>query len=396
MDDIDFNINSYKTEELLNFFNVTVSSSETDLVKAYKERFTEAEKIYDRSKRVTFETFLNDAFDIVRTKLMKEPPLLKLPHKSNANDLPSKSTFEKCLLTIDSNFRNNKETSSTTDFVIDIPTIFDRVVELELVASEIPLTSYNFSASKNNNEFYIYLYDDNDEQTEVYTITIPDGIWYSTELVDFINEIFSQGSLAYLVIEVSEQSGCTMVRFKTEQELLELDLTSSTRPFTSYKIDNVVTEVSFEKTCLYVFGFLETDINIIIKSDSTYVYGTTTYSGVMRSSSIFGITFDDYYYIYVNDFVNNAMSHQIIGIQDKGYLGNNIIGRVEINTSAFNRNIGNTSFVIRKYTGQVRLRKLHIKILDKDGEVLDNGPSNTVLLFRITSEQYSKKYQQIL
>lgn len=396
MEEVNLDINSYNTEELLAFFNIHTSSSERDLADSYKAKKSQADYIYDRSDRIAFETFLNDAFDIVRKKLVKPLPPLDLPARTNAHTLPKESELNQVLLTIDSNFRKNKDSSSSTDFVIDLPMIFDRVVELELVATEIPLTSYNFAENKNNSQFYIFLYeDDATEPFETQTITIPDGAWYSTELSEFLNEVLTDGNISYLTFEINEQSGHTIFRFKTDDELVDLDL-SVVRPFNRFKIGNVSDETTFEKSCLFVFGFLESDVSEIISNESTFTYGNTVYTGVLKSTSIFGVTFDDYYYIYLNDFVNSTMNHQIIGVQNEGYIGNNIIGRVEVNSSAFNRNIGSSSYVIRKYSGQVRLRKMHIKVLDKDGEVLDNGYSNTVLLLRITCEQSSKKYEQIV
>ena len=396
MEHIDLDVNSYQTCELLDFFGLHGGASEQDLVESYRRKRTQCEDIYDRSQRVAFETFLNDAFDLVRGKLVKRPPPVELPKRTNANSPPTESLQSEFLLTIDSTFRKNKDSSTSTDFVIDLPMIFDRVTQLELVATEIPLTSYNFASSKDNHQFTISLYeDDTDEAFETYTITIPDGAWYSTELVEYMSDVFSEGDLAYFIFNIDDQSGHSILRFKTDDELTDDDISSS-RSFNRYKVANVSTEVEFEKSCLFVFGFLESDVSDIITSESTLDYAISTYTGVLESTSIFGVTFDDYYYIYMNDFVNNSMSHQIIGIQDEGYIGNNIIGRVEINSSAFNRNIGSSSYVVRKYPGQVRIRKLHVKILDKDGETIDNGYSNTVLLLRVTCEQSSQKYEQIV
>lgn len=396
MEHIDLDVNSYRTCELLDFFGLHGGASEQDLVESYRRKRTQCEEIYDRSQRVAFETFLNDAFDLVREKLVKRPPPVELPKRTNANSPPTESLQSEFLLTIDSTFRKNKDSSTSTDFVIDLPMIFDRVTQLELVATEIPLTSYNFASSKDNHQFTISLYeDDTDEAFETHTITIPDGAWYSTELIDYMSEVLSEGNLAYFVFNIDDQSGHSMFRFKTDDELTDDDI-SSGRSFNRYKVANVSTEVEFEESCLFVFGFLESDVSDIITSESTFDYAVYTYTGVLESTSIFGVTFDDYYYIYMNDFVNNSMSHQIIGIQDEGYIGNNIIGRVEINSSAFNRNIGSSSYVVRKYPGQVRIRKLHVKILDKDGETIDNGYSNTVLLLRVTCEQSSQKYEQIV
>lgn len=397
MDDVDLNVTSYTLDELVAFFAVQPSSTEQELVDSYAKKMAQSATIYDRRQRVIFETFLNDAFDLVRAKLVRRAAPVDLPKRLNANSPPTESNLSKFLLTVDSAFRKNKETSTSTDFVIDLPLIFERVTQLELVASEIPLTSYNFSAAANNHQYLILLYaNDSDEPFETHTITIPDGAWYATELTEYMNEVLSVDNLAYLYFNIDDQSGHSRFRFKTDAELVDDDLSIDDREYDRYQIKNIESALVFDDSCLYVLGFLESDLGTIITTENTMEYSIYTYTGVLESASIFGLTFDDYYYIYVNDFVANSTNHQIIGIQDEGYIGNNIIGRVEISSSAFSRNIGSTSYVERKYPGEVRIRKMHIKILDKNGQVVDNGHSNTVLLLRFTCEQSSRKYEQIV
>lgn len=389
MESVDLDINSYRLKELFDFFELGTSATEKELVQSYKEKRHNAERIYDRSERVTFETFLNDAFDAVRGNIVKPPSKTELPKQVNANKPPTESYLTKFLLTVDSNFRKNKDSTSPTDFVIDLPMIFDRVVEVELVATEIPLTSYNFSSRKHNNKFSISFGE------ETHTITVPDGAWYSTELTEFINGTLTEGCLVYLTFEINEQSGHSIFRYKTDDEL-EHECIYAERSFDKYTLANVYETDTYERSCLYVFGFLEKDIESAISDENIFQYGTKIYTGVAQGSSVFGVTFDNYYYVYLNDFVTSKFNHQIIGIQEQGYIGDSIIGRVEINCTLFTRNIGNTSYVVRSYPGQVRIRKMHIKILDKYGEVVDNGLTDTVFLFRITCEQSSKKYEQVI
>ena len=398
--DFDLNVNSYKTCELYDFFSIHDKSTEKDLANAYSKKKEQAHTIYDRSQRVAFETFLNDAFDIVRAELA--PPTaqaLTLPKRPNAGGPPEKSLPIQYLLTVDSTFRTNKDTSTSTDFVVDLPMKFERVTKIEMVSSEIPLTSYNFSKAQDTHQFDIAFYAsaDDTEAAVTKTFTIPDGAWYASELAEFINDVLGGvDHYIHLLYSVDDQSGRSMFRFRTDDELEDDDLSSSARTYSHYKIYNTSTLVTFEKSCLFTLGFIETDVENMISEETTFDYGNYTYTGALVSSSVFGVTFDDYYYIYMNDFVNNGPNHQLIGIQDEGYIGNNIIGRITISGSSFTRNVGGGSYVTRTYFGDVRIRKLHIKILNKYGDVVDLGYSNVVLLIRITREHSSRKYEQIV
>ena len=71
--------------------------------------------------------------------------------------------------------------NSTTDFVINLPRQIDNVTKMKIVSSEIPITCYNFSESKNN-KFKITLFKNNQNHIEQ-IITIPDGRWYSDDLL---------------------------------------------------------------------------------------------------------------------------------------------------------------------------------------------------------------------
>ena len=391
MEEVDLHVNSYTLSELLGFFSIHSNSSEQELANSYSEKKKQAVNISDRHHRVLFETFLNDAFDVVRESLEIPQKEIKLPKRINSTVLPRSATAEDVILNIDSTFRKNKS-STTTDFVIDLPVVLERVKEIEVIASEIPVTTYNFSSSKNNNKFLIVLYkDDSNDVFESYTITIPDGAWYLTEMNEYMTQALNIGNLVYITFNIDGQSGFSQFRFKTDEELVNEDITAP-REFNRYQIQNVERTGEFEQSCLYTFGFVESDIAQIITVENTSEYATTTYTGFLEASIVFGVTFENYFYIYVNDFQTSSFNHQIIGIQDNGYIGNNILGMIQINSEVFNRNVSDTSYVKRKYPSNVRLRKLHIKILDKYGNVVDNGNSHTVLLLRVNCEFSPEKY----
>jgi len=208
---------------------------------------------------------------------------------------------------------------------------------------------------------------------------------------EYMAEALNTTNLQYITFNIDEQSGLSQFRFKTVAELEDEEI-SERRGFDRYQLQNVETTNDFEQSCLYTFGFTESDIASIITAENTSEYANTFYTGFLQASIVFGLTFENYLYIYVNDFQTSSYNHQIIGIQDNGYIGNNILGMIQIRSAVFNRNVSKTSYVERKYLGNVRLQKLHIKILDKYGTVVDNGSSNTVILLKVKCEYSPEKY----
>jgi hypothetical protein len=83
---------------------------------------------------------------------------------------------------------------------------------------------------------------------------------------------------------------------------------------------------------------------------------------------------DNYIFLEVNDFQNNYPTDLIVSTNDKTYLGNTILTRIVLlsgaNTIVWN-NAGDLIFKKREYFGPVKLEKLHIRIVDRYGDVID-------------------------
>ena len=136
MEEVDLHVNSYTLSELLGFFSIHSNSSEQELANSYSEKKKQAVNISDRHHRVLFETFLNDAFDVVRESLEIPQKEIKLPKRINSTPLPSKATKKEILLNIDSTFRKDKATLSTSEAMnFSPPTL--------ITSPNLPLTLYN-------------------------------------------------------------------------------------------------------------------------------------------------------------------------------------------------------------------------------------------------------------
>jgi len=142
------------------------------------------------------------------------------------------------VLCIDSNFKKNNETSS--NFVVELPHSVHNVIKMRVASIEIPQTEYFFSEEKRNNIFYLVIdynsdrvntFDTNKEWVyvgsfnpsfAVIKIKIPDGIWYSSDMSTFINNLLDTAHKPYqnlIKFEIQTYSGKSIFRFKIYDEL---------------------------------------------------------------------------------------------------------------------------------------------------------------------------------
>ena len=96
-------------------------------------------------------------------------------------------------------------------------------------------------------------------------------------------------------------------------------------------------------------------------------------SNCVQSEGLFDGGGDRYIYLSLNDYQYNTNSTNIVGF-DRSCMEENILAKILMIN-------GKLSFIIdennnpltktRKYNGPVNIRKLHIKILDKFGSIID-------------------------
>lgn len=353
------------------------------------------------------------------------------------------------------NKQNNKE--SSTNFTIELSEPIDNVIGLELVSTEIPIIFYTFSTYKRNSTFKITFYYDetHPEAKKEYIITIPDGIWSSNKLEEFINEnyfdnniivdgILKNEYLRYLTFIIVETSGRVVIRFKTISEIIEynniqtnplynLDTDITIIEKFSYLLENVydtidcnnkvnfvkgfkennsaIDEEDFKFTTLGTLGYLEGQIYnigniinnksklipLIIKfSDPFYFYtiGFVKYNGYLLAGNIYGSTLDSAIYIRVNDFVGNRGEQIILTGKDKTQITNNVLSRVAFKKEIFQTNVFNSLQdynIKRNYFGGVRITKLQIQIIDKYGRIVNLQNYPTNFVFEFTIEYSSER-----
>lgn len=306
----------------------------------------------------------------------------------------------KQMLSIDSLFRDNSETSSTGDFVFTFQEPMRNVVSMKLCGLELPNIWYSFSTKKRNNEFNITFKNVNNGTgffyNKTYKVVIPDGNYTVGEFELMINNLFRNtdpnGALDMLKVYVDNITGRVIIR---AHELSDSDLGSSPAPYdptSSYYSPNLYYEIDFvlddePERSLYrnsgwMMGFKEefyavSNIDTFIDY-TTYATAAVTYKNYLKSEGIYGSGINTYVFLVLDDY-NNNFKDSIYSGKDKEYIHDNIIARVPVNSGSNTLMFNNPSDLVfrqRDYFGPVKIDKLRVQLVDRFGEVIDLNENN--------------------
>jgi hypothetical protein len=192
----------------------------------------------------------------------------------------------------------------------------------------------------------------NNECKSVYEIIIPDGNYDISSLPQYLNTTYfylsdTENELQYLKIHIHPTSG------KTEISL------EGCPPFTFSVFFNETLNANIMQKLVWTLGFrLANYLNV------TQIFSEGLYDGGG----------DRYIYVSLEDFQNNVNENNIVCF-DNSILNQYVIAKIPLVNGKFsitsNDYNGLSLSKIRKYNGPVNIRRLHIKLLDKFGEVID-------------------------
>jgi len=277
-------------------------------------------------------------------------------------------------LNMNSCFRSNYFQSNSSDFQYNIPSEIKNVVSMRLISIEMPKSWYLISKNNKNNMFEIMVTMIHEQQieSENFTIEIPEGNYTSAELEDFLNKTYffqsnNDNLLKYIRFSIHPYNN------KTTFEILN-DFINISLVFSDEYNDNPL--LSFGWVC----GFRMTNyLNITNK---------------VVSEGIFDNGSENYIYVIINDYQYNTNHMNIVGF-DKSVLNENVIAKVLFKNanSSFILNDNNPLAQMREYNGPVNISKLHIKLIDKFGTIinLNNMDIALTIQFEILYESYNFK-----
>jgi hypothetical protein len=276
---------------------------------------------------------------------------------------PLKKRFARKSLNIDSRFRDNYYTTSSTNFNVNLPLNIDNVVQMQLTNIELPTTFYAVSKQYGNNFFTITVVL-NDSSISTTVINIPTGNYGQSDIMDIINRQltlagtpFSYVAFIVNLTGFSTGSGQTMVG-------PNLDVSGSNT--VSYIELNFQTDRN---------GLEDRNTPLPLKFGWILGFRNGFYTGNLNyvSEGLVDLSGPRYLYLVVDDY-NNNVNNNFFSAFNSSILNKNILARISLLAMYFNiLNQNTVSFLEtpREYFGPINLQTMNIQLLDEYGRIVD-------------------------
>jgi len=435
--DLDLNIDNYTKKELTSFFNLPETYEENMILKKKNEfiKVIQNDLNKDNKTKISIINFINNAAnqlktfnlinnstiltDVKNNKVEKYDitnvsnnensvhPIVNKPY-TNFVYTNSSIAFDGVLnplerriitkvLSIDTLYRENFCSSNSNCFTIELATPLNNVISMKLISLEVPRIWYNISQYLGTNTMKIYLYNMVDYPDNTQIITLPDGNYPNNILVDLINNYFTNigMGLNYLRFDINITNSKSIFYVKNNSAL---DTILPYNSSNAHYSPNFYYKIEFNTDCnnnIYNLGsylgfknaiYMGLKENIFV--DIYFSTPPITYYGIITSESSCGVLVDNYIFVDINDYNKNFDTNTIVSQYNKSFVGNNIIGRISLNTLPDSLLINNPSdhnYKTREYYGPVKIRKLQISLINKNGKLIDllNNDYSLCLEFNI-------------
>jgi len=346
-------------------------------------------------------------------------------YPSNMNPLNTR-VLTKCL-NIDTRFRDNIHSTSSSDFIVQLPDKFNKVVSMQLASLELPVSFYGISSGYGNNFLRIkVVYDVNkfsSDNTQNEYINKKNTIYYInfSQDPDIVNPAsFSSPSSTYrtiyatFVVPDGNYSAADLILklnlllcpldqknemqninniFSYIQFVLDINQNGSgsgkvtIAPISDFLINKYKGSSNINRSIVSLnLDFTQDKTGLVDNIDISFKLGwnlgfqqrqyleLTTYTGetIIEPSNI------RYIYLVVDDYNNNVNNH-FVSAFNKSILGPNILARISMKGASFSLMMENDFNMItepRRYFGPVDIQKLKIQLIDEYGKPLQMNNSD--------------------
>ena len=320
-----------------------ISENKAQLVDFFYQCFIKLNKLLeDKQKNILI---VQDDHNIIKHAETKKEEYYPVNVKSGLINPLTIKTYKK-VLNIDTRFRDNYETSRSTDFVINLPTAFKKVLSLQVVNYQLPYTIYSISKKTGSHSFYV----------DSSLIEINDGGYDENSLVQEINsKLPSDISLIY--------NSLSAKFIFTSVNVFSLNFDYIENPDMHY---NIATNIDKNQMTLgWIMGFRNSKIVKNGKQTIIKYVGANNYEA---ENCYDGGLSNKYYLLSVNDYQNNHANAFVSAFKYQTLTDNNILCKM-----TNSKEDGTKTFLYPKriYFGPTNINKLHIKIYDEYGRILD-------------------------
>lgn len=250
-------------------------------------------------------------------------------------------------------FRDHYYDSNPCAFNYNFPNEIKNIVSLKLVSIEIPNAWYLFSHLKKNNRFKIEM--SICGKCFVFNIVVPDGNYDSETLICYLNKTYfcdsgTNTNLKYLKISINEHNFKTMFELVNEPP----PKTMYSLHFTEKTTDNMM------ETFGWILGFrLAKYLKIV---------------DCLQSEGLFDGGGDRYIFFSLNDYQYNKNESNVVYFEGAS-MDEDILAKIPMLNGklclVISDNGTNAYTKLRRYNGPITLSKIHVKVLDKFGDIID-------------------------
>jgi hypothetical protein len=279
---------------------------------------------------------------------------------------------------IDTRFRDNFTTETSSDFTIHLPVKLSKVVSMQLSSLEFPITFNNTSAELGNNYFYLKLHYTDLSQNAVSAenvFTMPDGNYTSIDFVSVINSLLSPTTAGGLLMNPTSP-------FSYIQFSLNITVNGSgtgkvtLAPTLGFPgtLQSMTMDYTKDRFMQKDNTPISSKIGWNLGFNKAVYRGATYYTAdtVMEATTI------RYVYLAIEDFQHSS-NNNFISIFSKSVLNPNIFARISMKGAYFTLIMENDFSIVsepRKYFGPVDIQKLRVRIYDDHGRILNMNNSN--------------------
>jgi hypothetical protein len=320
-----------------------VSENKAQLVDFFYQCFIKINKLIEENQKNNL--IVQDNHNIIKHNENKKEEYYPVNYKSGLINPLTIKTYKK-VIAIDTRFRDNYESTSSTNFIINLPTNLKKVLSMQVVNYQLPYTIYSISKKAGSNSFYV-----NNSLIE-----IMDGGYDENLLIEEINNKLPPDiSLSYNLIN-------SKFSFTSDSSFnLNFDYFENNEMY--YNLANNINKNQL--TLGWIMGFRNNSIIKNGKNILTKYEGLTSYEA---ETCYDGGVSNKYYLLSINDYQNNHNNAFDSAFKYQSLTDNNILCKM---TNSKEDGMKTILYPKRIYFGPTNINKLHIKIYDEYGRILD-------------------------
>jgi len=374
---MNLNLESYAHDELEKLFKLTSPYTTEEVFE--KEALLRSQLMQGNvefSLKQQLNKFLTGAkqrLTLAQETIIEKPFAISTPSNIEPYIQGTFNPYERRTMTkvvnIDTIFRLNYAATSATDFHITLPESLRNVMSMKISALELPNVVETFQTASQSSSFQLTANLASGAKTA--TLYVPDGRYEAAGFVTAMNRVLEAQGFPFMMFGVTSRGRIFLrARLVSEGNSVYAEEGSQGDPAFCFDVEFYVEGRRPSGTAGWSMGFRRPSYS----STAYQNYETgVVYPSYLESEAMFGGA-ENYLFLEVDDFHNNFQTDTIQSSLGTSYIGNNLLGRIPLSSGALTvmeSYRAESVFRKREYFGPVRLERLHVRLLNRHGEVVE-------------------------